>query len=54
MDARRLLIVGRAFAGILGPLALVTVIVRGLFHGAAVEATLMTGWLMLIAFAAIL
>lgn len=44
---------GRAFAGILGPLALVTVIARGLLHGAAVEATLTTGWLVLIAFAAI-
>jgi hypothetical protein len=43
--------VGRAYAGILGPLALATVLVRGLRQGAAMELTLLAATIALCAFA---
>lgn len=44
---------GRKYAGILGPLACATVVVRGLLGRHSVETTLLTGALCLFAFAAI-
>jgi len=41
------------YAGVLGLLAFLTSTARGLLHGGEVEATLMTGWLSLLVFAAI-
>jgi len=45
--------VGRIYAGVLGPLALLTVLGRGLLQGGGVEGTLYAGWLALMAFAGI-
>ena len=45
--------VGRTYAGVLGPLAFFTVLVRGLGHGAGVEATLVAAMVGLIAFSAL-
>ncbi len=44
---------GRIYAGVLGPLALLTVLGRGLLHGGGVNGTLYAGWLALVAFAGI-
>lgn len=42
---------GRAYAGILGPLAFVAVLVRGFRHGGAAESILLAAWLGLVAMA---
>ena len=44
---------GRTFAGILGPLALVTVVARGFLDGGSVESTLQVGCACLFVFAAV-
>lgn len=44
---------GRTYAGILGPLALIVTIIRGFRYAAGVESTLLTATLYLLAFAAI-
>ena len=44
-------LVARIYAGILGPLAMVTAIAHGLVHGWGAETTLWTAWLSLWAFA---
>lgn len=44
---------GRIFAGILGPMAFLVIILRGLIHGASVEATLETACLALVIFSAL-
>jgi len=44
---------GRKYAGIMGPLALITVVLRGLIEGGGVESTLKMACLSLLAFAAI-
>ena len=44
---------GRIYAGVLGPLALLTVLGRGLLHGGGIDGTLYAGWLALMAFAGI-
>ena len=44
---------GRAFAGILGPLAMATVVLRALRHGAAIEATLQWATISLCMFAVV-
>jgi hypothetical protein len=45
--------VGRIYAGVLGPLALLTVLGRGLLHGGGADGTLVAGWFALVAFAGI-
>jgi len=45
--------VARQYAGILGLLALMVSLVRGLIAGGASEATLLTAWLSLLAFTVI-
>lgn len=44
---------GRAYAGILGPLAFVAVLFRGLGRGWPMESILLTAWLALVAMAAV-
>ncbi len=44
---------GRSFAGILGPVAFMTVLGRGLLARHAVESTLLVAWFALLAFSAI-
>lgn len=44
---------GRTYAGVLGTLAMVTVVARGLIHGSGVEVTLKTACLCMFLFAAI-
>jgi hypothetical protein len=44
--------VGRTYAGILGPTAFLTVLVRGWKSAGGVEATLLAAWLALMVFAA--
>jgi len=44
---------GRSYAGILGPLACGVLVLRGLVHGAGVDATLRDAWLGLIVFSAV-
>lgn len=44
---------GRTYAGILGPLAMVTVVARTLLHGGGVEVTLKCACLCLVLFAII-
>lgn len=44
---------GSRYAGVLAPLAMVTTLLRGQLHGAPVEATLLAGWLALLAFAVV-
>lgn len=44
---------GAKYAGILGPVALLTTLARGLIHGGNVEGVLFDAWIMLLAFAAI-
>ncbi len=46
-------LVARIYAGILGPLALVTCVARGLLHGSGVESTLLSAWLSLLVFSAV-
>ena len=46
-------IVGRIYAGVLGPLAVVVVVIRGLRRGAATETTMLAGALCLLGFAAL-
>lgn len=41
------------YAGILGPLAFVTTVARGLTHGGGTMSTLLTAWCCLLAFSAI-
>ena len=43
----------RTYAGILGPLALVTCLARGFLNGECVESIVFTAWLGLLAFAAV-
>ena len=43
----------RTYAGILGPLAFLTVLARGLFGGGGTEAVLYHAWASLLAFAAL-
>jgi hypothetical protein len=45
--------VGRTYAGILGPLAMVTVVLRSVLHGGGVETALAAGLACLFAFAAL-
>ena len=40
---------GRAYAGILGPLAFVAALLRGLVHGWPAESALLAAWLALVA-----
>ncbi len=42
-----------SYAGILGPLALLTCLARGLIHGGSTETVLLTAWCSLLVFAAI-
>jgi hypothetical protein len=42
---------GRAYAGILGPLAFVAVLMRGFRHNGAAESILLSAWLGLVAMA---
>jgi len=42
----------QAYAGILGPLAMLIAVARGLIHGHGAEAVLLAAWLSLLAFAA--
>jgi len=44
--------VAQAYAGILGPLAMLITLARGLLHGEAAEPVLLAAWLSLLAFAA--
>ena len=44
-------LVARVYAGILGPLAMVTAIAHGLVHRSGTESTLWTAWLSLWTFA---
>jgi uncharacterized membrane protein YdjX (TVP38/TMEM64 family) len=44
--------VAHAYAGILGPLAMLITVARGLLYGQAAEAVLLTAWCSLLAFAA--
>ena len=44
---------GRTYAGILGSLALVTIVLRGVKNGSGPEAVLLAAWCGLLAFAAI-
>jgi hypothetical protein len=44
---------GRTYAGVLGPIAFLTVTVRGLKQGGGVEPVLLAAWLALVAFAAL-
>ena len=44
---------GRNYAGVLGPLAFLAVLIRGWRMSADVETTLLTAWLALLAFAAV-
>ena len=46
-------VMGRTYAGVLGTLAMVTVVARGLIHGGGVELTLKSASLCLFLFAAI-
>jgi hypothetical protein len=46
-------ILGRIYAGILGPLALAAVLLRDLLHGGSIEASLLAAVLVLPVFAAI-
>ncbi len=43
----------RIYAGILGPLALLTCVARGMLHGSGVESTLLSAWFSLLVFSAI-
>jgi hypothetical protein len=45
--------VGRTYAGILGPLALLTSVARGLVHARPPEAILLGAWCSLVVFAAV-
>jgi len=45
--------VARIYAGILGPLALLTCVARGMLHGSGVESTLLSAWLSLLVFSAV-
>jgi len=45
--------VARTYAGILGPLAFLTVLARGIIGGGGTEAVLYSAWCSLLAFAAI-
>lgn len=44
---------GRTYAGILGSLALLTSLARGLLHAQSADAMLLTAWCSLLAFAAL-
>lgn len=44
---------GRTYAGILGPLAFLTVVVRGVVEGRGADGTLLTASLLMFAFAAL-
>lgn len=44
---------GHRYAGVLGPLALVTVVARGLLRGSSIESTLFHAWLALLAFSVV-
>jgi hypothetical protein len=44
--------VGRIYAGILGPTAFATALLRGLLHQGGIESTVLSAWLALLAFAA--
>ena len=44
---------GRVYAGILGSLALLVAVVRGIAHGGEARPTLLTAWVVLMVFAAI-
>ena len=44
---------GRSYAGVLGPVAFVTIVARGLLSGGGSQATLLHAWLALLVFAAI-
>lgn len=46
-------IVDRIYAGVLGPLAVVVVVIRGLRRGVATDTTMLAGALCLLSFAAI-
>ncbi|MFH1267662.1 MAG: hypothetical protein ABIK89_18255, partial [Planctomycetota bacterium] len=46
-------LVARIYAGILGPLALLTCVARGILHGSGVESTLLSAWFGLLAFSAL-
>ena len=43
----------RTYAGILGPLAMLTAIVRGLIHGGGATSIVVEAWCFLLAFAAV-
>ena len=43
----------RIYAGILGPLALLTSLARGSIHAQRIETILLTGWVSLLAFASL-
>ncbi len=43
---------GPSYAGILGPIAFVTTVTRGLIYGGAAESILVSAWCHLVAFAA--
>jgi hypothetical protein len=45
--------VGRNYAGVLGPLAFVTALLRGWRSSADIEATLLSAWLSLLLFSAV-
>jgi hypothetical protein len=45
--------VGRAYAGIMGPLAFAAVLLRGLGRGWPMESTLLSAWLALVTMAAV-
>jgi hypothetical protein len=47
------LTVGRTYAGVLGPIAFLTVALRGWKQGSGVEPSLLSAWLALVAFAAL-
>jgi hypothetical protein len=44
--------VARIYAGILGPLAFITSLIRGVMHGGTTESVLWTAWFCLLVFAA--
>lgn len=44
---------GRTYSGILGPLAFLTVVARGLIHGSTATSTLYWAWLAFVVFAAV-
>ena len=44
---------GRIYAGVLGPLAFLTVVARGLLNGASAQRVLLDAWLFLWIFAAV-